>query len=88
MKTVEATRAAENFSRVLHQVRSLHESFRIVEKGVPFAYLIPAGSPGCNSHELADELAGVELNPEERRKFAADIRKGPKTLKPPRNPRG
>ena len=88
MKTVEATRAAENFSRVLRQVRSLHESFRIVEKGVPFAYLIPAGSAGCNSHELAEELAGPGLSPEDRRRFAEDIRKGRKALKPPRNPWG
>ncbi len=74
MKTVEATRAAEDFSRVLDQVRSLHESFRIVEKRVPFAYLIPAVSSGCNSHELADELAEVELGSEDRRELAADIR--------------
>ena len=88
MKTVEATRAAENFSRVLHEVRSLHKSFRIVEKGVPFAYLVRAGSPGCNSHELADELSEAELSLEDKRKFAADIRKGRKALKPPRNPWG
>ena len=79
MKTVEATRAAENFSRVLNQVRSLHESFRIVEKGVPFAYLIPAGNAGCSSHELADELAGADLSFEDRRKLAEVIRKGRKT---------
>lgn len=88
MKIVEAAHAARDISRVLDRVRSLHESFRIVEKGVPFAYLIPVGSVGCNSHELAKQLAGAKLSPKEQRKFASDIRKGRKSLKPPRNPWG
>ena len=40
MKTLEASKAAANFSRVLNAVHSLHESFEIVRKGVPCAYLV------------------------------------------------
>lgn len=85
MKTLEATKAAANFTRVLTAVRSLHESFVIVKKGVPCAYLVPADAGGISSHELADDLAVAELGAEDRRSFAADVRKGRKALKPLRN---
>ncbi len=88
MKTLEASKAAANFSQVLNAVHSLHESFEIVRKGIPCAYLIPPVEPGSTSHELADDLAEVELSPEERRSFAADIRKGRKVLKSLKNPWG
>ena len=59
-----------------------------MRKGVPCAYLIPPVEPGSTSHELADDLAEGELSTEERRSFAADIRKGRKALKPLKNPWG
>ena len=88
MKTLEAAEAAEHFTRFLNQVHSLHESFKIVKKGVPYGYLLPAVESGCNSHELAEVLAEAELSVEDRRAFAAYIRKGRKALKPLKNPWG
>lgn len=88
MKTLEASKAAANFSRVLNAVHSLHESFEIVRKGVPCAYLVPPVERASTSHELADDLAEVELSAEDRRSFAADIGTGRKALKSLKNPWG
>jgi len=86
MKMLEATKAVADFGRVLDAVQSLHESFEIVRKGVPCAYLVPAVAGGISSHELADDLADAELGAEDRHSFAATLRKGRKTLKPLKNP--
>ena len=86
VKTLDATKAAQNFSKFLEQVHSLQESFQIVKKGVPYARLVPAAEHGCNSLELADDLAGAELTADNRRAFAAALRKGRKVLKPLKNP--
>ena len=86
MKTLEASKAAANFSRVLNAVHSLHESFEIVRKGVPCAYLIPPVERRSTSHELADDLAEAELSNEDRRSFAADIRRGRNALKSLKKP--
>jgi prevent-host-death family protein len=86
MKMLEATKAAANFSRVLAAVQSLHESFAIVKRGVPCAYLVPAAGGGISSHELADDLASAELSAEDRRAFAAVLRQGRRAFKPLRNP--
>ena len=88
MKTLEASKAAANFSRVLNAVHSLHESFEIVKKGVPCAHLVPPVGRGSTTHELADDLAGVELSAEDRRSFSAAIQKGRKALGPLKNPWG
>lgn len=86
MKTLEATKAAADFTRVLAAVQSLHESFVIVKKGVTCAYLLPAAAGTISSYELADDLASAELSTEDRRSYAADVRKGRKALKPLKNP--
>ena len=86
MKTLEATKAAADFTRVLAAVESLHESFAIVKKGVTCAYLLPATEGTISSHDLADDLATAELGDEDRRSLAADLRKGRKALKPLKNP--
>lgn len=88
MKTLEAERAAQNFAKVLKQVHSRQESFRIVKEGVAFAYLVPASESVCNSHGLADDLATVRVKPEDGHGLAAAVRRGRKTLKPLRNPWG
>ena len=88
MKTLEAAKAAENFTRFLSQVRLHQESFKIVREGVPCAYLIPAGELGCNSHEFAEDLASGEITIEDRRAIAAAVRRGRKALKPLKNPWG
>ncbi|MBI5386189.1 MAG: hypothetical protein HZA90_16075 [Verrucomicrobia bacterium] len=86
MKTLEAGKAAANFTRVLDEVHSLRESFEIIQKGVPCAYLVPAIQRGVSSHELADDLADAGLTARDRRSFAAALRKGREALKPLTNP--
>ena len=86
MKTLEANKAAANFASVLNAVHSRHESFESVLEGVPCAYLVPAAERASSSHELADDLADVELGAGDRRTYAATIRKGRKVLKPLKNP--
>jgi PHD/YefM family antitoxin component YafN of YafNO toxin-antitoxin module len=86
MKTLEATKAADDFNRFLDQVSLRRESFRIVKKGVPCAYLIPADERGCNTHELAEELAADELSLEDRRALGAALRRARRVLRPPKNP--
>jgi len=88
MKTVEANKAAEKFTKFLSQVLVRQESYAIVKEGIPCAYLIPAGGHKCDSHELADDLASACLSEEDRRDLAAAVRRGRKALKPLKNPWG
>jgi hypothetical protein len=88
MKTLEAAKAAENFTRFLSKVLWHQESFKIAKGGVPCAYLIPAVERGCNSHEFAEDLASAEMTAEDRHALAAAVRRGRKALKPLRNPWG
>jgi antitoxin (DNA-binding transcriptional repressor) of toxin-antitoxin stability system len=86
MKTLSVTEASRSFSDWVNRVYSRKESFAIVKLGVPYALLVPAAASGCNSHELATDLAGATLPAEERRNLAAALRKGRKALKPLKNP--
>ena len=88
MKTLEADKAAANFARVLNTVSSLHESFVIVQQGVPCACLVPAAERPGDSHELASDLAGAELSAADRRSLTATIHHGRKALQPLKNPWG
>jgi PHD/YefM family antitoxin component YafN of YafNO toxin-antitoxin module len=88
MKTVEADKAAENFTKFLGQVLAHQKSLAIVKEGVPCAYLVPAGAPKCDSHEFAEDLASAELANEDRHALAAAIRRGRQSLKPLKNPWG
>ena len=88
MKTLEASKISANFAKFLDEVRSFHTSFRIVKNGVPYGFLVPASEPGCNSHELADDLAETNLSAEDRHEFAVAINEGRKVLKPLKNPWG
>ena len=88
MKTLEATHAAVNFGIVLREVHDSHESFTILDKGVPCAYLTPAVENRSDTHKLADDLAAADLSAEDRRSLASELRKGRKTLKPLKNPWG
>jgi hypothetical protein len=88
MKTLQADKAAGNFTKFLSRVLNDQESFQIVKKGVPCAYLVPAGGGKCNSHEFAADVADAGLSIADRRALAAAVRKGRKTLKPLENPWG
>jgi hypothetical protein len=88
MKTLEAARAAQDFTRFLREVHLRQESFKIVEAGVAFAYLLPASEGVCDSHGFADDLARTQIKPGDGRALATAIRKGRKVLKPLKNPWG
>ncbi len=88
MKTLSVTEAARSLSACANRVYSRKESFAIAKLGVPYALLVPATPTGCDSHELAADLAGAELPAEDRRHLAAAVRKGRKALKPLKNPWG
>lgn len=88
MKTLSVTEASRSFSECVKRVYSRKETFAIVKLGVPYALLVPASPRGCNSHELADVLDDAGLLPNDRRKFAAAVRKGRKTIKSLKNPWG
>jgi antitoxin (DNA-binding transcriptional repressor) of toxin-antitoxin stability system len=88
MKTLSVTEASRSFSDFVNRVYSRKESFAIAKLGVPYALLVPAAATGCNSHELAADLAGANLPAEDRRNLAAAILKGRKALKPLKNPWG
>jgi antitoxin (DNA-binding transcriptional repressor) of toxin-antitoxin stability system len=88
MKTLSLTEASRSFSECVNRVYSRKETFAIVKLGVPYALLVPASPTGCNSHELADDLADAALPAEDRRKLAAAVRKGRRALKSPKNPWG
>jgi antitoxin (DNA-binding transcriptional repressor) of toxin-antitoxin stability system len=87
MKTLSVTEAARSFNDFVNRVYSRKESFAIAKLGVPYALLVPAAT-GCNSHELAADLASANLPAEDRRHLAAAIRKGRRALKPVKNPWG
>ncbi|MCX6902355.1 MAG: hypothetical protein NTW03_02510 [Verrucomicrobia bacterium] len=88
MKMLSVKEASKSFSECVNRVYSRKESFAIVKLGVPYALLVPASVPGCNSHELADDLANANLSSQDRRAFAAVLRKGRKGLKSLKNPWG
>ena len=88
MKTLSVTEASKSFSECVNRVYSRKESFAIVKLGVPYALLVPASAPGCNSHELAEDLAKTDMRPEDRRDLAAVVRKGRKALKSLKDPWG
>jgi antitoxin (DNA-binding transcriptional repressor) of toxin-antitoxin stability system len=88
MKTVEADKAAENFTRFLSRILARQESVAIVKEGVPCAYLVPAAGHLCDSHEFAEDMASTELTDEDRRALAAAVRRGSKAIKPLKNPWG
>ncbi len=88
MKTLSLTEASRSFSECVNRVYSRKETFAIVKLGVPYALLVPASPTGCNSHELADDLAGAALPAVDRREIAAAVRNGRKALKSLKNPWG
>jgi hypothetical protein len=88
VKTLSVTEASRSFSDCVKRVYVRKESFAIIKLGVPWALLVPAPARVCTSHELADDLASPSLSSEDRRNFAAALRKGRKALKPLRNPWG
>lgn len=86
MKTLSVTEASKSFSDCVSRVYSRKESFEIVKLGVPYALLVPAPAQGCNSHELADDLAKAALSIEDKRAVAATLRKGRTVLRQLKNP--
>jgi len=88
MKTLSVADAARSLGACVERVYTRKESFAIAKLGVPHARLVPAAPTGCDSHELAADLANAKLTAEDRRQLAAAVRKGRKALKPLKNPWG
>ena len=86
MKTLGVTEASRSFSECVSRVYSRKETFAILKLGVPHALLVPASTPGCNSHELAEDLANATWSAGDRADLAAAVRKGRKALKSLKNP--
>lgn len=86
MKSVAAEKAAELFPAMLDTVMSTGESYQILVKGGPGAYLVPAAASYPNTHELAEILGASELSSEDERSLAAGLRQGRAALKPLRSP--
>ena len=86
MKTLTVSQAARNLAGCVKQVYRRHESFELVDKGVACARLVPVNGTGCNTHELADDLAEIELPAADRRALASAIRKGRRQFKALKNP--
>jgi antitoxin (DNA-binding transcriptional repressor) of toxin-antitoxin stability system len=86
MKTMDAAKMAESFPTCLGRVVSRRESFEIVKEGIPCAYLVPAATRQSNSHQVAEDIAGVELSLAERRALSSAIFAGRKALKLLKNP--
>lgn len=86
MKTLTVSKAAKDLFSCLKVVYLRHESYELVKDGVTYAHLVPANGAGCNTHELADDVADAELGAEDRRVLASAVRKGRKLLKPLNNP--
>jgi prevent-host-death family protein len=84
VKTLTVSKAAKNLENCVKRVYREHESFELVKNGTPYAHLVPANGKGCTTHEFADDIS--PLRTEDRRAFAAAIRKGRKSLKPLKNP--
>lgn len=58
-----------------------------VSDNVHGAYLVLVGEGGCNSHELAGDLACTAITAEDQQALSAAVRRGgPKALKPLKNP--
>ena len=86
MRTLDVAEVGGSFPRFLRRVVSRQESFEIVKEGVPCAYLLPAPATQTGSHELADDLAGIELAAADRHALASAIRRGRQALKSLKNP--
>ena len=88
MKTLSVAEASKSLNACVNRVYARRESFAIVKLGVPRALLVPAEASGCNTHELADDLAKTDLSAADRRSYGAAVRKGRKGLITLKNPWG
>jgi hypothetical protein len=77
MKRLSVQQAVGRFDHWLERVSSRHESFEVVDEGVPCALLVPA--PGvCSTYDLADDLTNARFDLQERRAFGEALRKSRK----------
>jgi antitoxin (DNA-binding transcriptional repressor) of toxin-antitoxin stability system len=86
MKTMDAAKMAESFPTCPGRVVSRQESFEIVKAGIPCAYLVPANTRRSDSHQLAEDIASVELSLADRHALSSAISTGRKALKRLKNP--
>jgi prevent-host-death family protein len=81
------TEAARRFSEVVNRARYRHESTLLVKNGVPVAKIVPAESPKTTAGSLLSWWRShPRLDRSDVGRFANDISRARKKLRPPRNP--
>jgi antitoxin (DNA-binding transcriptional repressor) of toxin-antitoxin stability system len=88
VKTLTVAEAARDLDSWLQVVHKEGETYELVKGGVPYARLVPVPGGRFSSHDLAKDLAGTNLEAEDRREMAVAVRKGRKQFKGLKNPWG
>jgi prevent-host-death family protein len=81
------TEAARRFSEVVNRARYRRESTLLVKNGVPVARIVPADSPRTTADALLSWWRShPRLDPRDAERFAAELSRGRRRLRAPRNP--
>jgi hypothetical protein len=80
---ITVTEAARNFADCINRSHYQNTTFLLLKNGVPFARLVPAGTPVCRGSDLAAALAAAPLAEEEAKTWNRDLKAARKKLKPP-----
>ena len=80
---ITVTEAACNLVDCVDRVHHKNQTFLLVQNGVPFARLVPAGQPVCFGRDLAEVLDSVELTGDDSNAWNHDLREARKKLKAP-----
>jgi hypothetical protein len=70
---ITVTEAACNLVDCVDRVYHKNQTFVLVQNGVPFARLVPAGRPPCRGRELAEALSAAELTVAEAEAWYHDL---------------
>ena len=82
-KLISVTDAARNFADCVNRAHYQNVTFVLLKNGVPVARLVPDNEKLCSGRELADALAGIELETEGAKAWRRDLQAARKALKPP-----
>jgi antitoxin (DNA-binding transcriptional repressor) of toxin-antitoxin stability system len=80
---ITVAEAARNFADCVNRAHYQSQTFVLLENGVPFARLVPAGRQACCGSELAAALDSVELSEADAHAWSQDLREARKKLKAP-----
>jgi antitoxin (DNA-binding transcriptional repressor) of toxin-antitoxin stability system len=79
---ITVTEAARNFADCVNRVHYQGTTFVLLKNGVPFARLVPAGSPVVRGAELAEALSQARLSSASARSWYRELRRARTRLKP------